>query len=267
MNYQIAIPTYKRYSGVRKKTIETLLRHGADPARITIFVASEAEKKLYQSAIGASFNIVVGVLGISNQRKFISNFYPSGTRILSLDDDVTALKEKQGKRMVECRMTIDEIASIGFGLCEKHNAKLWGIYPVANGFFLKDKATLGLKYICGIFFGSYAGDPVLGGFRDNQSSGEDFETTLLSFKRYGSGVRIDWVCPTTKYFAEGGIDAELKDRGISSERHLDHTKCLLNIEARHSDLASTYVKAGEVTNIRLKRITSSEYARSQLTDK
>jgi hypothetical protein len=266
MNYQIAIPTYKRYADVRKKTIETLLRHDADPARITVFVASEAERERYAAAIGPGFRIVVGQLGISNQRKFISNHYPAGTRILSLDDDVTALKEKQGKRMVDCRLSIDEISSIGFGLCEKHNAKLWGIYPVANGFFLKDKASLGLKFVCGIFFGSYAGDPVLAGFRDNQSSGEDLETTLLSFKRYGSTVRIDWICPTTKYFADGGIDAELKDRGIG-ERNADNTRCLLNIEARHSDLVTSYVKAGDVTNLRFKRITTAEYSRSQLTDK
>lgn len=266
MEYQIAIPTYKRYEGVLSKSLSTLMRHNADPSRITVFVANEDEASRYRAVIGDKYRIAVGVIGISNQRKFISRYYPVGTPIVSLDDDVAALKQKKGEQMEECQLSIDEIASIGFGLCEKHKAKLWGIYPAANGLFMKDKASLGLRYIIGAFFGSYAGDPVLAGFRDNESSGEDFETSVLSFKRYGSVVRLDWITLMTKYFAEGGIEAELRDTG-KGERNADHTKCLLNIEARHSDFVTSYVKAGNVTNLRLKSVTTAEYHRSSLTTK
>ncbi len=84
---------------------------------------------------------------------------------------------------------------------------------MANGMFLKPTITVGLRYICGIFHGTFAGDPAMcGDDRPRQSSGEDFELTLRSFKRYKGVVRIDGYCPKTKYFAEGGIQAELVAR-------------------------------------------------------
>ena len=266
MDYQIAIPSYKRTQLLKDKTLATLKRYGVDNSKITVFVANEDEHKHYEQVIGKDYKIVVGVIGLSRQRKFIHGYYAAGTRILFLDDDVADIRQKKGEGLEACQLSIDDIAAIGFGLCERHNAKLWGINAVANGFFLKDTATIGLKYICGIFFGCYAGDPVFVGPRNLHSSGEDFENTILSYKKYGAVVRIDWLCPLTKYFADGGIVAELADKGINN-RNLDHTRSLMDIAARHPDVASTYEKAGEVTNLRLRHINLAKYERQSLCTK
>jgi hypothetical protein len=92
MNYVIAIPTYKRY-GI--KTLEYLNRQSVPVGLITIFVANESEYDLYYEQWGSTYAIVIGVIGIGPQRNFITSFYPEGTYIVSMDDDMV-LHHMQG---------------------------------------------------------------------------------------------------------------------------------------------------------------------------
>ena len=39
IDYQIAIPSYKRPETIKKKTLKVLESHNIDPAKVTIFVA------------------------------------------------------------------------------------------------------------------------------------------------------------------------------------------------------------------------------------
>jgi hypothetical protein len=265
MEYQVAIPSYKRATICNEKTISMLRANKMDMSRVTVFVANEDDHKIYRSVIPADVKIVTGVLGVAHQRRFIVKYYEKGTRIIQIDDDVSMLMEPDstGKNLVEVRPTIDAIAKIGFGICEKHGLKLWGICPVANAFYMREEVAIGLKFICGIFMGCYAGDVVFVGARPMQSSGEDFESTLRSFKEYGATVKINWLCPKTKYWAEGGIKTELEEKGIP-DRNDNNTQFLIDIASRYPDVCSLYQKAGGVTNIRLKRITLRKYTKKQV---
>lgn len=256
MDYQIAIPSYKRADLLKHKTIALLERYNVDKSKITVFVANEEEAAVYKEAL-PDYKIVVAIKGLVSARVFYNNYYPKDTPILNLDDDMAELKQRNAADKLEnYDGDFDDIVKLGFSICEQEGARLWGINPVSNGFFMSDYITVGLRYICGNFHGSYAGDPVLTGEDrvHKESSGEDFETTLRSFVRYGSVVRIEYLCPTTKYFASGGIDAELKDNGIP-DRQTDHKAALYDIAARFPELAQIRVKAGDITNIRLKSIT------------
>jgi hypothetical protein len=262
MEYVIAIPSYKRATLLKQKTLALLERFNVQKDKIHIFVANQKELEDYSDEIHG-YNIIVAEKGLVLARRFYNRYFPKDMRILNLDDDCAELKQKtpDGK-LEDFSASFDSLVETGFGICEKQGARLWGINPVANGFFMADTATVGLRYICGNVHGSYAGDSVmLGEDRSLESSGEDFLTTLRSFIKYGSVVRIDWVCPTTKYFANGGIDAELKDNGIMT-RQIDHTARLTEIVGRYPDLATLVTKAGGVTNIRLKTITYSKLPRT-----
>ena len=264
MEYVVAIPSYRRPQICKEQTLAVLERLKVSKDKITVFVANEEEEAIYRSVIGDEYKIVVGVRGISSQRKFIHNYYPVGTRIISSDDDMAELYELGDGELIPTKMTLDEIAELGFKYAEQEGAKLWGINPVANGFFMKDVVTVGLRYICGNFYGNYAGDPAITGADRTyaESSGDDYETTLRSFIQNGSVVRFEFICPKTKYFAAGGIDAELKTRGIA-DRQIDHADKLKNIVSRYPELASITTKAGGVTNIRLKSITYKRLKRGQ----
>jgi len=262
MDYQIAIPSYKRAELLKKTTLATLEKYGADKNRITVFVANEEQALEYRQVIG-DYKIVVAKLGLLNARRFYHNYFASGTPLLNLDDDLQDLKQRNSSdKLEDYKGTIDELVELGFGLCEKTGARLWGINPVGNGYFMKDWAVVGLRYICGNLHGNYAGDPaVVGADRPSDvSSGEDYETTIRSFLANGSVVRIEWLTSITKYFAAGGIDAEIKDGGVDN-RQIEHTKELQAIIERYPDLANPQIKSGGIFNIRLKNFTFEKILR------
>jgi hypothetical protein len=262
MDYQIAIPSYKRADLLKKATLATLVRYGADKDRITIFVANEEQAEQYRAVVG-DYRIIVAEVGLLNARRFYHNYYPLGTPLLNLDDDVYDIKQRNNQDKLEVYSgTIDDLVELGFNLCEQSGAKLWGINPVGNGYFMKDWSVVGLRYICGNFHGNYAGDTAVVGLDrpSNLSSGEDYETTIRSFLANGAVVRIEWLTPTTKYFAAGGIDAEVKDKGIE-DRQIEHTKELQAIIERYPHLASPQVKSGGIFNVRLKTMTFDKVPR------
>jgi hypothetical protein len=257
MDYQIAIPSYKRAELLKTATLATLERYGVDPDRVTIFVANNDEATDYRAALDSKWKIVVGVIGKVNQQRFYHNYYLPGTRLLNLDDDVYDIQQVNNLHKLEASsMTVDEIVELGFSICEQAGAKLWGINPVNNGYFMKPWAVVGLRYICGNFYGNYAGDPaIIGPDRPSSiSSGDDYETTFRSYLQNGSVVRIEYLTPITKYFAPGGIDQELKDRGIT-DRQVEHSTELRAIIDRYPELALLQIKAGGVTNIRVRTKT------------
>ena len=265
-DFQIAIPSYKRHNLLLQQTIPTLIKLKADLSKITVFVANSEERLIYQTRLESAnlgIPVVVGVPGIGPQRQFINQYYSEGTKIFSMDDDVCNVFQKEDNKYKETTLTLSEIVDIGYGLCEKHGARIWGINAVLNGLFMKDTATVGLRYVCGIFHGGYAQDPVLTSpDRSLISSGEDFENSLRSFVTYGNIVRLDWLAPKTKYFNHGGIEESI---GGKEARRLDHAKALEEICSRYPALAKTYVKAGDVTNIRLKVVTSAKIKREDFT--
>lgn len=263
MDYLIAIPSYARPELLKQQTIAFLERHHVNSERITVFVANQDEYERYQEVLGNKYRIVVGVLGKVNQQRFYHSYYPEGTPLLNLDDDTLTLRQRtlDGK-LEDFHGSIDDLVVKGFEICKQAGAKMWGINPVENGFFMSDVITVGLRYICGNFYGNYAGDTAIMS-KDRtytESSGDDFETTLRSFIQNGSVVRFEYICPKTKYFASGGIDAELKTRGMLNRKE-EHGVALSNIVGRYPELSSLTIKAGGVTNIRLKPITFNKIPR------
>ena len=85
------------------------------------------------------------------------------------------------------------------------------------------------------------------------TSGEDYENTLRHFVTYKKVIRFDGVCPKTKYFAKGGIEAEIG--GDAEARQRDHEEKLKQIAGRYPNLCRLKTKAGGVLNIRCRDIT------------
>ena len=153
-DYQIAVPSYKRQNTLITQTLATLKRYGTDMSRVTVFVADHQEELIYRTAMEAvgwdDVKIVVGVLKLGRQRQFIDQYYPKGTRLVSIDDDLADLVVRiNEKKMEPLNMSFDELVKIGFDLCEKYGAKLWSVYPVANAMFMKPCAVVGLRFKIG----------------------------------------------------------------------------------------------------------------------
>ena len=86
---KFVIPSYNRAGKV--KTIELLKKNNIDIKQIYIFVVKE-ELEEYKKHY-PEYKIIIGVKGLVNQRQFINNYFKEGTKIVSIDDDIYAIRQ------------------------------------------------------------------------------------------------------------------------------------------------------------------------------
>ena len=236
--YQIVIPSYKRADTFKNKTFKLLEKHGL-LERAFLFVIPE-EMSQYSSATENKITILKGVPGLVNQRKYIYDQFPDGTMLLFMDDDVKDIIDIE-KKSVE---NLDAVISEGFKICKDVGSKIWGIYPVANPFFMDASVSTDLKYIVGAFYGilkygSYVDIPM-----DDK---EDYYRTCAYYQNDGVLARLNYYAPITKYY---------KEKGGMQERRTSETNLAGAILVRDTFplLATLYTrKTTGNAEIRLKR--------------
>ena len=93
MEYKIAIPSYKRHTTLKKKTMQVLAHYKVPAKIIHIFVANQEEAALYRNTLdkGTYGKIVVGKPGIREIRNFMANYFAEGEKIVYLDDDISKI--------------------------------------------------------------------------------------------------------------------------------------------------------------------------------
>jgi cellulose synthase/poly-beta-1,6-N-acetylglucosamine synthase-like glycosyltransferase len=204
--YEVAIPSYKRHEAIKEKTLATLKRYGIPSSKITIFVANKDEEALYKSSLvaGSYGKIVVGVKGMHDIRNFITGYYPIGTKIVNIDDDIKGFLEyDEGvKRKERPLKSLIGVIKRGFMECEKAKTKLWGVYPVANGYFMKPKVSTEIRYIIGSFWGCI--NPGIKEVKVTVDDKEDYQRSILYYKKYGAIVRLNMYAPVSAYYKEQG---------------------------------------------------------------
>ena len=139
-DYIVAIPTYKRYNEITTKTLPTLKKGKVDKKRIYVFVASKTEEKLYKEKMDPNtyHKIVVGKKGLVPQRRYISQYFPSGKKIVSMDDDVQNMIQLKRDDSLKIINNLDTFFKKAFRTIEKKDLYLWGVYPVKNNLFMKN---------------------------------------------------------------------------------------------------------------------------------
>jgi len=240
-SFVVCIPSYKRPTILRDKTLRFLLAEGVDPETITIFVADEEEKKVYRDTLlkGMYREIVVGVLGIAAQRTFIRSYYAPGTRVLSLDDDIRGVKllsPRPFKRVVEQM----------FELTVEEKLTTFSFYPVNNLYFCRERVIRGLTYNIACCYGficaplSYPDVPTV----------EDFWYSLERYSRDGATLRYEGACADTVYYAKGGLtDVRTAER----EKKDSET-----VHTLFPFLCQVITKKNGHTNPKIKRIVERE---------
>jgi hypothetical protein len=121
-----------------------------------------------------------------------------------MDDDIRSLIEydAKAKRHEKPVKNLVNVFERGFKECKLAGARLWGVYPSANGFFMKPTVSTDLRFIIGSFWGCFnPGNEVhlsLG------SEKEDYQRTLEFWKLDGVIVRLNFISPKTAYYKEPG---------------------------------------------------------------
>jgi len=247
------VPTYQRYEIVKEKTIPQLNRLGVSNSEITLFVASVEESKLYRESIPADVNVLVGVLGIGRQRVFINDYFPSGEKIVSVDDDVELMQKAEGKvKPLETPLPV--LAERAFALCEQTGARFWGTVTSSNGFFQKHEVVYGLRDCTGALFGEYAQEKDC---HSSLNSCEDSEKIFLHYRKYGGILRLNDVCGKNKYYSSGGVNAFYEGKDKRLKDYLENLKILVQ---QHPDLVAIKEKNLDqpekgLTKIKLKTVS------------
>lgn len=243
-DFVVAIPSYDRAKELNKKTLTMLGENNISKNIITVFVASAEQKKIYEEEIGTDYKIVIGVKGMANIRNFMTNYYPSGKKILFIDDDISRIVKGESSGMKITKVTnLKSLASNGFNLCKKHGYALWGLHPSSNPRSLKsDKlVTNNLKYIIGALYGVINDKTI----KVSLDQAEDYERTLKYYVKYGGMIRFNNYSGYTTYYAKGGMEAA----GRTSSKEDSDKKQLVK---KYSQYAETYIRDNGRTEIRLK---------------
>lgn len=216
MEYQIAVPSYKRERILIKKTLAVLRRHSIPSDIVTIFVADEEEKDAYLAVLPEEYKerVVTAVPGVGAVRRFIQTYYEEGVHVISMDDDLTEVYEGVNRKEKIPVPDLNGFFLFAFKECLKEKANLWGVYPVNNPYFMRRSITTDLRYIPGALYGCVSThDPLVRVALDDK---EDFERSLKFYLRDGRVVRFNYISMgTIGYEGGGGMQVERTEERVS----------------------------------------------------
>jgi len=265
MKFIVVIPSYKRADTIGKKSLNVLRKYNFPNNRIYIFVANQEEKKLYENKLyidnktdnktDNKYNIIIGELGLANQRNFIRNYFPEGTKILSMDDDVEEInylvdsrhediQEITEKRIIKTKVkknffkrespsirkkyilkpiqNFENMIEKTFELAIKNKINLWGVYPINNPYFMSNRISTDLKLITGPFFGFI--NQHNKHLENTINEKEDVERTIQYYLQDGAVLRLNNLVVKTSYYRNsGGMQFEGKNRkeeALKSSKYL-----------------------------------------------
>ena len=206
--FEVAIPSYNRAELLKEKTLHFLKTHKCPMELITIFVANEKERKIYEETIPKDLygKMVVGIKGLVKQRNFISRYYPKGTKIVNIDDDIRGFEEYApgAHRDQKPVKNILDVIHKGFDACEKEGLRLWGVGAVPNGFYMSDKVSTDLRYCIGSFWGCInPGKEIVLSLKGLDDK-EDYLRSILYYKKDGGVVRLNMYSPISSYYKQAG---------------------------------------------------------------
>lgn len=198
---QIAIPSYRRSHTIWNNTIASLIRSGVNLEDVTVFISDPKEHDAYVREL-AGGRVVDSVPTLSGNRNFIMNYYPKGTQIVFVDDDIKAFEKlsADGKKLNETNFYA--FAKTGFEWCEKQGKTIWGIYAARNPFFMNNRITEGLFLPVGSCYGLInTGDDY---HIVNSDEKEDYRRAFQTFNVESGSIRLEYITVNTAYYKEGG---------------------------------------------------------------
>jgi len=239
---EIAIPSSNRITLLQNTTMKLLKENNID--HITIF-CPEAQVDLYTEQFPATQVVGVPIKGIGNTRTFIRNYYPVGTKIIQIDDDIKEICSIEDSFKV---LTLMEYFSKCFEIMKKENVKFAGFCPYDNEFYMKSGYTLNPKYT--------GGHLILEIIRENPidvkiNHFEDYVANALYYLLDQKLLRFNGTYVKTKYFnPKGGIIdyyGGLKERKDMAERLGERISLIFR-----GLLQTTLNKTHNVTNLKFK---------------
>lgn len=154
-------------------------------------------------------------IGIAGQRNAILDYFSKDEMIIMLDDDIKSFKKLSQRRKLEV-MSNEEVKELfvnAFANCQFNDCALWGIYPVPNEFYMKNKIN-NKGFIIGTCMGIIINDLR---FDEDIQAKEDYDYTLQNIKKYHKLIRYEYITFDKCNSSDGGCgtyrnkDSEFED--------------------------------------------------------
>jgi len=240
----VAIPTYGRANLIAKRTLKFLHDVGYPKDKITLFVVAAEEEKYRQIDPNLYGSVIVGELGLKEQRNFISKYYPEGSFLICMDDDV---------KRIDIEGDFKDYVLKALERMVKEGAGLYGVLPKDDGRCYKDSYTTHLSHILGSFFICINHHDIVITHTDK----EDYERSILYFIKYGKVIRDRSGGVSTTYGkGTGGLQTEGREERMKLDTE--------NLVLKYPEFCKSIVKRGMADialNWRVKsRIDISEFS-------
>jgi hypothetical protein len=201
LDYVIAVRSHKRADRIKDKTLRILKDSGIPDEKIFIFVGPD-EIETYRESVGNTYHIVDGGnkgVGLCNER--IIDYFPENQYIIQCDDDINFVlklrddNDESMRKIVNGRIepkglkstNVLDLIIYGKELMDEYLLNIWGLYPVANEYFMKDNVSLDLRFLIGRIFGFHNTKDVI----PIDKCRDDYERSILYYIRDGGIIRLN----------------------------------------------------------------------------
>lgn len=212
-----AIPSHARADRVNALTLRLLAERGVPATSVRLFV-TPALVGDYRAAVdpGLVAEVVPGWHGVGAQHNGIASWYPEGTRLVHLDDDLTDVRARVNEKQTEPVADLGAMATDAFVTAGYVGAGLWGVYSILNPMFMKAAPRAGLWFCGGGLFGTV--NTHAGWARVTLDQKDDYERTLRWWAHDGVVLRMDNIAFKTRMYGAGGMQAvDQPDRQAANE--------------------------------------------------
>ncbi len=199
----LAIPSRGRSDRIARFTLTALREAGCELDNVEVWVRPDQEADYRAALVDQPVSIRAEspeVGGVREVRNAIASGYPVGTRLLVMDDDIRRfVSQDEGDKRPP-----DLAGALGYAWLEtkRQDIGLFGVYPVANPYFMKRRTRLGLSYIEGAVYGYVVrGDPCEFVTVDDK---EDYERSIGFFLRDRATFRMEWLSFRSNFYTEPG---------------------------------------------------------------
>lgn len=265
IDYRVAIPSHNRATLLEKGTLAVLVAGGVHLDRVTVFLdeGDPQEQEYRAAAARLGFHVAThAVKGINAQRRMISYFYPAGTPVVSMDDDVQGVLRATDPKTLVPVEDLHALFQHAFEITSGEGLSVWGVSAVVNPFFMRDSASTNLKFLIATLWGYFSrpGHPVHDTVVQVK---EDYEFSLRAWWYDGGAVRFNNIAVKADHYkAPGGCqdyrDAEVSRMAaetlvamwpglvrINQKRKSGHAEVLLSRKQRHDGHPVTVPPPGD----------------------
>lgn len=236
----VAIPSHERYKMIQDKTLSFLKNTNFPMKDVYIFVSPKSYKEYADLPDKWGVYLVKSKNSIMDTRNQIIRKFPTGTKIVELDDDVKSIKKIGGNTIPDSKAFFEESFN------KLPNKGLWGINANLNKFYAGDMTDkMGVRSIVNSVLGYYNDKRIKMTVKEK----EDFDR-VLQFHKLGLPIlkRTGYGVQTNYWTNKGGIQAHY-DAEERKKVQAESAEALLK---KFPNCCYKVVRKNGITDIRIK---------------